>query len=235
MIGTEPVELRALVERLDDLAARRLASRPRTDAARARARQLADLLRGHIRVRAASLDAPARRPAPWPDRRRQEHDLQHDRRPSRQSDRGPPTDDPGRGRPRPSGRSGGPRRGRVRRGAAGQLRFVEDGSLERGPGCRRRPGHRLDRACEPGARGPSRRGRGPVLLRDHRHALRGPGAMGGPVARRGARSAPPRRREPDAARSRRPGRHPRRHPPAARGCRPGRPPGRRARADRRAS
>src|SRR6476469_1276473 len=58
MIGTQPVELRALVERLDGLAARRLASRPRTDAALARARQLADLLRGHIRVRAASLDAP---------------------------------------------------------------------------------------------------------------------------------------------------------------------------------
>ena len=58
MIGTEPVELRALVERLDDLAARRLASRPRSDAARARARQLADLLHGHIRVRVASLDAP---------------------------------------------------------------------------------------------------------------------------------------------------------------------------------
>src|SRR3954451_17790714 len=58
MIGTEPVELRALGERLDELAARRLASRPRTEAAMARARQLADLLRGHIRVRAASLDAP---------------------------------------------------------------------------------------------------------------------------------------------------------------------------------
>jgi energy-coupling factor transporter ATP-binding protein EcfA2 len=58
MIGTEPVELRVLVERLDALAERRLASKPRTESARARARQLADLLRGHIRVRAASLDAP---------------------------------------------------------------------------------------------------------------------------------------------------------------------------------
>ena len=58
MIGTEPVELRALVDRLDELAARRLASGPRTDAGLTRARQLADLLRGHIRVRAASLDAP---------------------------------------------------------------------------------------------------------------------------------------------------------------------------------
>jgi energy-coupling factor transporter ATP-binding protein EcfA2 len=58
MIGTEPVGLRALVERLDALAARRLASGPRSDAALSRARQLADHLRGHIRVRAASLDAP---------------------------------------------------------------------------------------------------------------------------------------------------------------------------------
>src|SRR4051812_1073638 len=58
MIGTEPVELRVLVGRLEALAERRLASKPRTDAGRARARQLADLLRGHIRVRAASLDAP---------------------------------------------------------------------------------------------------------------------------------------------------------------------------------
>jgi energy-coupling factor transporter ATP-binding protein EcfA2 len=58
MIGTEPVDLRVLVERLDDLATRRLASRPRSDGALARARQLADHLRGHIRVRAASLDAP---------------------------------------------------------------------------------------------------------------------------------------------------------------------------------
>lgn len=58
MIGTEPVELPVLVERLDDLAARRIESKPRSDAARGRARQLADLLRGHIRVRAASLDAP---------------------------------------------------------------------------------------------------------------------------------------------------------------------------------
>jgi energy-coupling factor transporter ATP-binding protein EcfA2 len=58
MIGTDPVELRVLVERLDDLATRRLASAPRSDAARTRARQLADHLRGHIRIRAASLDAP---------------------------------------------------------------------------------------------------------------------------------------------------------------------------------
>jgi energy-coupling factor transporter ATP-binding protein EcfA2 len=58
MIGTEPVELRVLVDRLGELAARRLASQPRSEAAQARARQLADLLRGHLRVRAASLDAP---------------------------------------------------------------------------------------------------------------------------------------------------------------------------------
>ena len=58
MIGTEPVELRVLVERLESLAGRRLASGPRSEASVARARQLADLLHGHIRVRAASLDDP---------------------------------------------------------------------------------------------------------------------------------------------------------------------------------
>jgi polynucleotide 5'-kinase involved in rRNA processing len=58
MIGTEQVELRELVERLESLAARRLASGPRSETAVARARQLTDLLHGHIRVRAASLDDP---------------------------------------------------------------------------------------------------------------------------------------------------------------------------------
>jgi len=58
MIGTEPVDLRVLVDRLEDLATRRLASGPRSEAALTRARQLADHLRGHIRVRTASLDAP---------------------------------------------------------------------------------------------------------------------------------------------------------------------------------
>ncbi|MEO5885898.1 MAG: GTPase domain-containing protein [Candidatus Limnocylindrales bacterium] len=58
MIGSAPSDLRALVERLEALAERRLAMRPRSAAAEARARQLADHLRGHVRVRAASLDAP---------------------------------------------------------------------------------------------------------------------------------------------------------------------------------
>src|SRR5215207_7828441 len=58
MIGTEPVDLRALVGRLEAIAARRLASRPRSEPAIGRARQLADHVRGHVRVRAASLDAP---------------------------------------------------------------------------------------------------------------------------------------------------------------------------------
>ena len=58
MIGTAPSDLRALVERLEALAERRLAMRPRSAAAETRARQLADHLRGHVRVRAASLDAP---------------------------------------------------------------------------------------------------------------------------------------------------------------------------------
>ena len=58
MIGTAPSDLRTLVERLEALAARRLELQPRGEAAAARARQLADHLRGHVRVRAASLDAP---------------------------------------------------------------------------------------------------------------------------------------------------------------------------------
>jgi energy-coupling factor transporter ATP-binding protein EcfA2 len=55
---TAPTHLRALVDRLEALAARRLASGPRSDAAAAHARQLADHLAGHVRVRARSLDAP---------------------------------------------------------------------------------------------------------------------------------------------------------------------------------
>jgi len=58
MIGRAPSDLRDLVERLTALAERRLASMPRTETATARARQLADHVRGHVRVRAASLDAP---------------------------------------------------------------------------------------------------------------------------------------------------------------------------------
>jgi energy-coupling factor transporter ATP-binding protein EcfA2 len=58
MNGTAPAELRALVERLDALAARRLATRPRSEAASTRATRLADHLAGHVRVRAASLEAP---------------------------------------------------------------------------------------------------------------------------------------------------------------------------------
>ncbi|HYH91608.1 MAG TPA: GTPase [Candidatus Saccharimonadales bacterium] len=58
MIGTAPADLRALVERLETLASRRLALPARSEAATARARQLADHLAGHVRVRARSLDAP---------------------------------------------------------------------------------------------------------------------------------------------------------------------------------
>jgi energy-coupling factor transporter ATP-binding protein EcfA2 len=50
--------LRALVDQLEALSARRLATHPLSEAAAARARQLADHLAGHVRVRAASLDAP---------------------------------------------------------------------------------------------------------------------------------------------------------------------------------
>jgi energy-coupling factor transporter ATP-binding protein EcfA2 len=58
MIDRVSTDLRDLVERLSDLAERRLATAPRSDAATTRARQFADHVRGHVRVRAASLDAP---------------------------------------------------------------------------------------------------------------------------------------------------------------------------------
>jgi hypothetical protein len=51
-------ELRDLVDRLETLAGRRIATRPRSDPASARSTQLADHLAGHVRVRANSLDAP---------------------------------------------------------------------------------------------------------------------------------------------------------------------------------
>ena len=55
---TEQRDLRALVDRLAGLAERRLELVPSTEAARARAIQLRDHATGHLRVRAASLDAP---------------------------------------------------------------------------------------------------------------------------------------------------------------------------------
>src|SRR3954467_11626954 len=58
VIATAAVDLRPLVDRLEAIAARRLASNPRSEAALSRARRLADHVRGHVRVRAASLDAP---------------------------------------------------------------------------------------------------------------------------------------------------------------------------------
>ena len=57
MTDTRP-DLRALVERLSGLADRRLATAPASEAARTRAIQLRDHVGGHLRVRAASLDAP---------------------------------------------------------------------------------------------------------------------------------------------------------------------------------
>jgi len=56
--GPPTSDLRALVQRLESLSERRLVLRPRSEAATARARQLADHLRGHVRVRTASLEAP---------------------------------------------------------------------------------------------------------------------------------------------------------------------------------
>ena len=58
MIGTAPGELRALVDRLERLAERRLALGPRSEPAATRARQLVDHVHSHVRVRANSLDAP---------------------------------------------------------------------------------------------------------------------------------------------------------------------------------
>lgn len=51
-------QLRDLVGRLETLAERRHAAQPRSVAAAGRARRLTDHLAGHVRVRAASLDAP---------------------------------------------------------------------------------------------------------------------------------------------------------------------------------
>jgi energy-coupling factor transporter ATP-binding protein EcfA2 len=53
-----PASLRTLVDRLERLADRRLAAGPRSIPAAERATQLRDHLRGHIRVRVRSLDAP---------------------------------------------------------------------------------------------------------------------------------------------------------------------------------
>jgi energy-coupling factor transporter ATP-binding protein EcfA2 len=51
-------DLRVLVDRLEELARRRLAIAPAADAPRARAIQLRDHVAGHLRVRANSLDSP---------------------------------------------------------------------------------------------------------------------------------------------------------------------------------
>jgi energy-coupling factor transporter ATP-binding protein EcfA2 len=53
-----PAQLRTLVDRIDVLAERRAGTRPRPGPASERATQLRDHLRRHVRVRAASLEAP---------------------------------------------------------------------------------------------------------------------------------------------------------------------------------
>ena len=58
MVEAPAEHLRALVDRLERLAERRHASGPRSVAATGRATRLGDHLAGHVRVRAASLDAP---------------------------------------------------------------------------------------------------------------------------------------------------------------------------------
>lgn len=58
MTDVAPDSLRVLIARLEALAARRVATQPRSVPATNRIRQLADHLAGHVRVRANSLDAP---------------------------------------------------------------------------------------------------------------------------------------------------------------------------------
>ena len=58
MIDAPVSQLRALVERIEELADRRIATRPISAGAGERALQLRDNLRTHIRVRVSSLDAP---------------------------------------------------------------------------------------------------------------------------------------------------------------------------------
>ena len=58
MVDAPADQLRDLVDRLETLAERRHDSTPRSLAARARSNRLRDHLAGHVRVRAASLDAP---------------------------------------------------------------------------------------------------------------------------------------------------------------------------------
>jgi energy-coupling factor transporter ATP-binding protein EcfA2 len=57
-VSEEQLDLRVLVARLEDLARRRLAIAPASEASRTRALQLRDHVGGHLRVRADSLDAP---------------------------------------------------------------------------------------------------------------------------------------------------------------------------------
>jgi hypothetical protein len=57
-VTEEKLDLRAFVDRLEELARRRLELRPSGDASRARAIQFRDHVAGHLRVRADSLDAP---------------------------------------------------------------------------------------------------------------------------------------------------------------------------------
>ena len=58
MVEAPAEQLRDLVDRLESLAERRHASQPRSVVAQGRSSRLRDHLAGHVRVRAASLDAP---------------------------------------------------------------------------------------------------------------------------------------------------------------------------------
>ena len=87
---------------------------------------------------------------------------------------------------------------------ADQVRLVTDDAIAPGPRPDRRTGHRLARARQSRPDRPSRRGGRPVRLRDDRDPLRRSGAVDRPGARARAGPAAARRGQPDAARRRRP-------------------------------
>ncbi len=101
--------------------------------------------------------------------------------------------------------------------AGERLRVVDGCGRATRDRARRCPGRRLHRAREPRADRPPRRGRGPRDLRDDRHPLRRPRAVGRPPPGPRPRAAARRRRQPDAGGARRPrSRARRRRPPAGR-------------------